>query len=78
MSGKHCKLYDEVLVRNIMVSTTQYVLDYGKDHQDATEDEVCGFIEANADGIIQYTIDEMNDCPDPSSNEEKDSSPDLL
>ncbi|MDD5674962.1 MAG: hypothetical protein PHC61_12400 [Chitinivibrionales bacterium] len=63
MPGKHCKLYDEQLVKSIMVSTAFYILDYLKGNPILSEQEVYDFVQRNADSVIQYTVDEIHDEP---------------
>lgn len=67
MMGKHCKLYDETLVRNIMISTGLSAVEFLRQHGEASLDDVCEFIEVNAEDIIETTIEDMNNCE--SSNE---------
>jgi hypothetical protein len=59
MPGRRCKLYDDQLVKSIMVSTGLYILDYLKGNPVVNEQEIYDFIERNADSIIQYTLTEM-------------------
>ncbi len=60
MAGKHCRLYDENLVHNIMVSTGLSILEYIRENGDLDSDDICEFIEANAPGIIEDTIESLN------------------
>jgi hypothetical protein len=79
MSGKHCRLYDENLVHNIIISSGLSVLEYLKEHIDANNDEICEFLEINANAIIEDTIEELNstdDCSEKDSNYEKPDSVD--
>ncbi|MBD3344779.1 MAG: hypothetical protein GF401_06925 [Chitinivibrionales bacterium] len=74
MHGKHCRLYDENLVRNIMISTGLTVFEYLKHKTIKSEDEICELVEVNADNIIENTIEDMNaaaeyDDEDPESDE---------
>ncbi|HUI91905.1 MAG TPA: hypothetical protein VLX68_06610 [Chitinivibrionales bacterium] len=65
MKGKYCKLYDENLVRNIMISTGLSIIEYIKQCKSADAIDICDFIEQNADNIIENTIEDMNhDHPD--------------
>ena len=65
MKGKSCKLYDENLVRNIMISTGLSIIEYLRQFKDPDAIDICDFIEQNADNIIQNTIEDMNhDSPD--------------
>lgn len=61
MQGKHCRLYDEELVRNIMVSTGLSVQEFLKQSREIDADEICEFIDINAQTIIRDTIEEMKD-----------------
>jgi hypothetical protein len=60
MKGKCCKLYDENLVRNIMISTGLSIIEYIKQFKSADAVDICDFIEQNADHIIENTIEDMN------------------
>ena len=70
MSGKHCRLYDENLVHNIMISTGMSVLEYMKENKFANPDDICEFVEFNARTIIEDTIEQLNTTEDAS--EKKD------
>ena len=70
MKGKNCKLYDEDLVRNIMISTGLSIVEYIKQFKSVDAIDICDYIDQNADHIIEDTIDDMNhDLP-----EDKDAS----
>lgn len=71
MSGKHCRLYDENLVHNIMISTGMSVLEYMKENKYANTEDICEFVEFNARTIIEDTIDQLNTSEDVA--EKKDS-----
>jgi hypothetical protein len=60
MKGSMCRLYDESLVRNIMVSTGLSILEYLKKHPNAEADDICDFVETHADTIIETTIRDIN------------------
>jgi len=60
MEGNHCRLFDENLVRNIMLSTGMSLHEFMKGHADASVSDICDFIEMNADTIIWNTIEDMN------------------
>lgn len=60
MSGKHCRLYDENLVHNIMISTGMSVLEFLKENKFANTDDICEFVEFNAHSIIEDTIEQLN------------------
>ena len=65
MKGKNCKLYDENLVRNIMISTGLSIVEYIKQSKNVDAVDICDYIDRNADRIIEETIDDMNhDFPD--------------
>jgi hypothetical protein len=70
MPGKHCRLYDEQLVKNIMASTGRYLLDYLKENPVVNEQELLDFIEANADDIIGSSLDEMHEDDAPAEDDE--------
>ena len=69
MEGNHCKLYDENLVRNIMISTGLSILEYVKQNGTAEATDICDFVEMNADTIIWNTIEDMNNSGDIEENE---------
>jgi hypothetical protein len=71
MTGKQCKLYDENLVRNIMISTGLSIIEYIKQCKVIDTLDVCDFIEQNAQNIIKNTIEDMN-------QERPDDFPDML
>ncbi len=60
MKGKSCKLYDENLVHNIMISTGLSIVEYIKQFKSVDAVDICDFIEQNAEHIIDNTIDDMN------------------
>jgi len=60
MKGKNCKLYDENLVRNIMISTGLSIVEYIKQSKSVDAIDICDYIDQNADHIIEDTIDDMN------------------
>lgn len=60
MAGKHCRLYDENLVHNIMISTGMSVLEYIRENKYANTDDICEFVEFNARTIIEDTIEQLN------------------
>ncbi len=60
MGSKHCRLYDENLVRNIMLSTGLSVLEYLRGNKNVDDDDICEFIEINAGTIIEDTIEQLN------------------
>jgi hypothetical protein len=60
MEGNHCRLFDENLVRNIMVSTGLSILEYIRQHGDTAESEIRDFVMCHSDSIIWNTIEYMN------------------
>jgi hypothetical protein len=73
MSGKHCRLYDENLVHNIMISTGMSVLEFMKENKYANTDDICEFVEFNARTIIEDTIEQLNTTEDASEKKDLDS-----
>ncbi len=59
MEGRSCRLFDDEVVRQIMMSTGVAVLDYLKQHKNVDDEEVCDFIDANSEMIIADTLDQM-------------------
>lgn len=72
MSGKHCRLYDENLVHNIMISTGMSVLEYMKENKFANTDDICEFVEFNARTIIEDTIEQLNTSEEASERRDSD------
>jgi hypothetical protein len=72
MGSKRCRLYDENLVHNIMVSTGLSVLEYLRENTHSDSDEVCDFVEANAETIIGDTIKHLKNMTDLQSKHEED------
>jgi hypothetical protein len=64
MGSKRCRLYDENLVHNIMVSTGLSVLEYLRENTHSDSDEICDFVEANAEVIINDTIKHLKGMTD--------------
>ena len=62
--GNHCRLYDENLVRNIMISTAVSILEYVNQNKKVNVEDICEFIEFNADDIIDETINNLNNEDD--------------
>jgi hypothetical protein len=74
MGSKRCRLYDENLVHNIMLSTGLSVIEYLRENHNADSDEVCDFLETNAEVIINDTIRHLkniNDFPEKNDEEAK-------
>ncbi len=74
MSGKHCRLYDENLVHNIMISTGMSVLEYMKENKFANTDDICEFVEFNARSIIEDTIEQLNSPDEFSEKQDSENS----
>lgn len=70
MAGRHCRLYDENLVHNIMMSTGLSILEYIRENGDLDNDDICEFIEVNAPAIIEDTIEHLNSAEDSDEDEE--------
>jgi hypothetical protein len=60
MGSKHCRLYDENLVHSIIISTGLSVLEYYKNNGEIDIDEICEYLEINANSIIEETIEQLN------------------
>jgi hypothetical protein len=60
MKGSRCRLFDENLVRSIMVSTGLSILDYMRENKLLDVNDICDFVDTHAEDIIESTIDEMN------------------
>ncbi|HEX3018936.1 MAG TPA: hypothetical protein VHP36_01480 [Chitinispirillaceae bacterium] len=73
MGSKHCRLYDENLVHNIMLSTGLSILEYLKDNKNVDSDDICEFIEMNAGSIIEDTIQQLNNDDELPGQESSDS-----
>lgn len=54
------KLYDETLLKSIMISTAITVVEYINENPDADYDDICDYIEFNYETIIKDTIDTFN------------------
>jgi hypothetical protein len=65
--GRRYRLYDEHLVRNIMLSTAISVIEYIRENPHADSDEICDFIEANAENIMGDTVRHMKSMDDPAA-----------
>ena len=64
MGSKRCRLYDENLVHNIMLSTGLSVVEFMRENNNTDSDEVCDFVEANAEIIINDTIRHLKNIND--------------
>lgn len=60
MKGSHCRLFDENLVRNIMISTGVSIMEFVKENRSVDIEEICDFVEFNANDIITETINSLN------------------
>ena len=60
MSSASYKLFDEKLVRNIMITTTISVFEFMKEHKDADIKDICEFIDISSDYLIDDTIESIN------------------
>lgn len=70
MGSMHCRLYDENLVHDIIISTGLAVIDFLQKHNRTDADEVCEYLEMHADSIIEDTIEQLNSGDDYSDKEE--------
>ena len=61
MGTPTCKLYDDDVVHAIMTSTAIAVMDWLRENRDADEEDLCDFVEANADGIIADALADLED-----------------
>ena len=57
MGSMHCRLYDENLVHNIIISTGLAVIDFLQKHNSTDADELCEYLEMHADSIIEDADD---------------------
>ena len=70
MGSMHCRLYDENLVHNIIMSAGLAVVEFLSEHRSADTEEVCEYLEMHADSIIEDTIDQLNNSDDYPDKEE--------
>ena len=70
MGSMHCRLYDENLVHNIIISAGLAVADFLNEHGDADADDVCEYLELHVDSIIEDTIDQLNNGEDDQTRED--------
>lgn len=75
MGSMHCRLYDENLVHNIIMSTGLAVVEFLNENRHADSDEVCEYLEANADAIIEETIEQLNNSEDYVDKDDEEDSP---
>ena len=64
MGSMHCRLYDENLVHNIILSAGLAVVDFLNEHRHADTEDVCEYLETHADSIIEETIEQLNNNED--------------
>jgi hypothetical protein len=64
MGSMHCRLYDENLVHNIIMSTGMTIADFLQNHPTADADDICEYLELHADTIIEDTIEQLNNNDD--------------
>lgn len=74
MGSMHCRLYDENLVHNIILSAGLAVVEFLNENRHADSDEVCEYLEANADSIIEETISQLNNSEDYIDKDDEDPS----
>lgn len=72
MGSMHCRLYDENLVHNIIMSTGMAVADFLQNHHNANADDICDYLEHQADTIIEDTIDQLNNSDDYPEKDDND------
>ncbi|MBN1128790.1 MAG: hypothetical protein JXA71_07375 [Chitinispirillaceae bacterium] len=66
------RLYDEHLVRNIMLTAVISAMEYIRENPHADSDEICDFIEANAENIIGDTVRQMKNIDDSTVKDGED------
>lgn len=68
MDRANYKLFDENLVKNIMITSGVSLFEFIKTNKDADIKEVCSFIDGNSEMFINETIENMknmgSDIPD--------------
>jgi hypothetical protein len=64
MEGRRRRLYDESLVRNIMLATSYCIKDLLDENPDIDDEEIYEFIEVNYHQIIEDTLNEFNSQKD--------------
>jgi hypothetical protein len=62
--NKKYRLYDEHLVRNIMLTTALSVWEYVRENPGADSDEICDFVDANAADIVSDTVKHLKGLDD--------------
>ena len=73
MGSTHCRLYDENLVHNIIMSAGLAVVDFLNKYRNADADDVCEYLEMHADSIIEETIEQLNNSEEYPEKEEGES-----
>ena len=61
------RLYDEHLVRSIMLTAVIAAMEYIRENPHADSDEICDFVEANAENIMGDTVRHMKNIDDPAA-----------
>ncbi len=56
MNHKTCKLFDQNIVHDIIVSAGFIIAEYLRKKPSANADEICSYIEVNAEAIIDDTV----------------------
>ena len=75
--NKRDRLYDEHLVRSVMLSTALSVIEYLRENPHADYDEICDFIDVNAADIISDTVGHLKSMDDlPAKGGEDDTDED--
>ncbi|MBN1308685.1 MAG: hypothetical protein JXA18_12250 [Chitinispirillaceae bacterium] len=74
MGSMHCRLYDENLVHNIIMSAGMAVVDFLNENRNADADDVCEYLEMHADSIIEETIVQLNDNEEYTEKDRDDDS----
>ena len=54
-------LFDESILRSIMLSTSNSVIEYIRENGTASAEEITGFIEDNAEDIVSDTIRDLKE-----------------
>lgn len=69
MDRANYKLFDENLVRNILITSGISLFEFMKKNKQADINEVCNFINDNSDIFIKETIENMKDMEEDFSDE---------
>ena len=68
----HKKLYEEALVKEIMINTALYVQDLMQDNTDLSEEDLCMFLEENYSEIIEEALSANDDNDEDIDNWKKE------